>query len=380
MTEPRPVHHLPRWLLACAGLLMAGMVMCPARVSAQDAARPTGDFVLSQLEKAQQALATQAQQRPELPLTPVVQQLAKMGEVLRKQLGSNTAQPVDILGEAAKAQAKRASAAAQRAQSYLTVASGCQGEAAKALVAALALNVQQLAAQDASAKGMAPVIDAVETGDHQSLFVIHPGAMPLDFAVTGSDLLDPQCANPVVSLTDAQGKPVASQLVITAASPQRLAFKLADRSALALGGYVVHVVPQRKAFLLGCTKLPEAVAALQVVPRPEVQVEYTLSASCQASGSGGTMVLAHGRLTAAAHPGAAVPQVVDVSACPSPLSYTITATAHAGSDAPTTVGPITQPADAGITAGLPGGLSLSWNPAIHSLFVTTQANTCRGSE
>lgn len=359
---------------------MAGLIACPSRLPAQDAARPTGDFVLSQLEAAQQALMAQARQRPDLALAPVAQQLVQMGEALRGQLGSNATQPVEILGEAAKAQAKRAAAAAQRTQAYLAVVSGCRGEEAKALVAALALNVQRLAAQNASGKGMAPVIDAVETDDHQPLFVIHPGTEPLDLVLTGSDLLDPQCANPAVSLTDAQGQPAASQPVITAASPQRLALKLAGRAALAPGGYVLHVVPQRKAFLLGCTKLPEALAALQLAPRPEVRVDYALSAHCRAGGSDGEVALAHGSLSVAAQPGVAVPQLVDVSACPNPVSYTITASAHFGDGEQATTGPVTQAADAGITVGLPGGLTMSWNPAIHSLFVARQAKLCRGSD
>lgn len=369
-----------RLLLACAGLLLACLAVCPGRASAQDAARPTGDFVLSQLEAARQALAAQAQQRPDLALAPVVQQLGQMGEALRGRLGSDAAQPLEILGDAAKAQAKRAGAAAQRTQAYLAVVSGCRGEEAGALVAALALNVQRLAAQDASGKGMAPVIDAVEAGDHHPLFVIHPEAATLDFVLAGSDLLDPRCANPTVSLTDAQGKPVASQPVITAASPQRLALQLAGRAGLAPGGYVLHVVPQHKAFLLGCTRLPEAVAALQSAPRPEVRVDYTLSARCRASGRDGEVLLAHGSLPVAAQSGVAVPRPVDVSACPNPESYTIAASAHFGGGEQATAGPITQAADAGITAGLPGGLTLSWNPAIHSLFVTRQTEVCRGSD
>jgi hypothetical protein len=43
-----------------------------------------------------------------------------------------------------------------------------------------------------------------------------------------------------------------------------------------------------------------------------------------------------------------------------------------------TVGPISQIASAGITAGLPGGLSLSWDPSVHQLVVRPAASSCKG--
>jgi hypothetical protein len=42
------------------------------------------------------------------------------------------------------------------------------------------------------------------------------------------------------------------------------------------------------------------------------------------------------------------------------------------------VGPITQSADATITAGLPGGLTLSWDPSVRRIFVRSGVNACKG--
>jgi len=107
-----------------------------------------------------------------------------------------------------------------------------------------------------------------------------------------------------------------------------------------------------------------------------VVIDYTLSATCRGQGQ---LTLGHGSLPAIAKQGVTVSQPIDAAACANPESYTISATAHFGDGDQATVGPVTQPADAGITAGLPGGLTLSWNPAIHSLFARAEANMCRGS-
>jgi len=346
-----------------------------AKAGAQDAARPTGDYVLAQLDAARQALAQRAKARPDPALADAERQLGQIGDALRQQLGSATAQPIEILGDKAKAATMRANAAAQRTQAFLKVSAACRGSDAKSLAAALALAVGQLASASGSAKSP-PVIDAVETTDQQPLFVIHPAEQPLAFAVLGANLLDAQCANPQLSLTDAQGKPVDTQPVITGITPQRIALRFASTAGLQPGGYVLHVVPQRKAFLVGCTKQPEAVATLQVAPPLHVVIDYTLSATCRGQGQ---LVLGHGSLPAIAKQGATVSQPIDATACTRPESYTVSATAHFGDGDQATVGPVTQPADVGITTGLPGGLTLSWNPSIHSLFARAEANVCRGS-
>ncbi|MBD8872450.1 hypothetical protein [Rhodanobacter sp. DHB23] len=369
--------HGPRRLpavLAGLGLLLAAAGW-NGRIAAQDAARPTGDYVLAQLDAARQALAQRTQARPDPALSTVGQQLAQIGDALRQQLGSATAQPVEILGGRIKGAALRANAAAQRTQAYLKASAACRGGDAQALATSLALAVDQLARAAPADKPSPPVIDAVETPDQQPLFVIHPADQPLAFVVLGANLLDAQCANPQLSLTDAQGRPVDAQPAITSITPQRIALTLANTASLKPGGYVLHVVPQRKAFLVGCTRQPEAVATLQVAPPLQVGIDYTLTASCRGQG---TLTLGHGSLPAITRRNAAVSQAIDGTACANPQSYTVSATAHFGDGDQATVGPITQSADAGITAGLPGGMTLSWDPTVHMLFVRSGAPVCLG--
>lgn len=361
-------------LLAGSVLLLAAGGWGTGAV-AQDAARPTGDYVLAQLDAAQQGVAQQAKTHPDAALGAVVQQLGQMEDALRKQLGSAMNQPIEIMDGKVKGAAQRANAAAQRAQAYLKAVAACRGGDAQALAASLALAVDQLARAPATDKATAPVIDAVETPEQQPLFVIHPTDQPLAFVVRGTNLLDPQCANPQLSLTDAQGQPLAVQPVITGITPQSIALKLANTAGLKPGGYVLHVVPQRKAFLVGCTKQPEAVATVLVAPSLQVAIDYTLTASCRGQG---TLTLGHGSLPAIARRGASVSQAIDTASCANPDSYTISATAHLGGSDQVTVGPITQPADAGITAGLPGGLTLSWDPSVHTLFARSGAAVCPG--
>lgn len=383
MTEPRRIRWSLRLLPAFAGLVLllaaGGWGAGPA--AAQDAARPTGDYVLAQLDAARQALALRAGNHPDPTLAAVDRQLGQIGDALRQQLGGAAAQPVEILDDKTKAVAMRANAAAQRTQAWLKASAACRGSDAKALATALALAVEQLATAPAVGKPAQPVINAVETPDQQPLFVIHPVDKPLAFDVLGANLLDAQCANPQVSLTDAQGKPVDAQPVVTSITPQRIALKLASTAGLKPGGYVLHVVPERKAFLVGCTKQPEAVAALQVASPLQVTIDYTLTATCGGQGAGGAqLTLGHGSLPVITRQSATVSQPIDVSTCVDPRSYTISATAHFGSGDQAAVGPVTQPADAGITAGLPGGLSLSWDPTIHTLFARSGAKTCLGTD
>ncbi len=75
---------------------------------------------------------------------------------------------------------------------------------------------------------------------------------------------------------------------------------------------------------------------------------------------------------------ATVAQHVDLAGCVNPGSYTITATVASGDGPGTSVGPVTQSAAAGITAGLPGGLSLSWDPSVQQIFVRPSTGTCKG--
>lgn len=378
---------LRRWLDSVAAVSCARRV-CVTRLlfglfafglashaAAQMAPRLTGDVVISHLETAQHDLATRANALHDARLTSTGQRLAQMSDALRKALAANSAKPVEIIDEQTRAMALRADAAAQQTQVYLATSNGCIGDDAKAMVEALAVSVDQLAAAANSSKTAQPVISAVETLDHQPLLAIHADNHPLTLALVGTNLSDPQCADPQISVTDAKGAPFDGQPAITGVSPSRIELKWPSGNAFKPGSYVLHVVPKRKAFLVGCAAQPEATAAIQVAQPLKFSVSYVLSAVC---GAGGNTPLSTGTMPDITTHGATVSRQVDTSACADPVSYTISAKASLGDGNSASIGPITQSADASITAGLPGGLSLSWDPSIHQLFVRSGANMCKG--
>ena len=355
------------------GLLALGL---GGHASAQMAPRLTGDTVISQLDAAQHDLAARANVLHDTRLAATSQRLVQMAEALRKALGSNTAKPIETIDEQTKAMALRGDAAAQRTQMYLTTSSGCMGDDAKAMIEALAVTVDQLAAAANSSKAAQPVINAVETLDHQPLFAIHPDSKPLTLALVGVNLSDPQCADPQITVTDEKGASLDAPPTITGLLPNRIELKWPSGSAFKPGSYVLHVVPKRKAFLVGCTAQPEATAAIQVATPLKFSVSYALSAIC---GGGSNKPLSMGVMPDITAYGATVSRQVDTSSCVNPVSYAITAKASFGDNSNTSIGPITQSADATITAGMPGGLSLSWDPSVHQLFVRSGANLCKGA-
>lgn len=375
---PAPAHTLRsstvlRWGMALAGCALA------APAGAQLAPRLTGEAVIAQLDSAQRDLAARAQASADPQLAATSGRLARIASDLRAALGgADATRPVDLIDARAQAKARRAQAAAQRTRAYLDIADGCLGGDASAITDALAASVKRLAEAADSSREAQPVIDAVETLDHQPLFAVQPGDKPLAFALVGANLSDAQCADPQITATDAQGAPLAVQPVITGVSPARIELKLPPSQMLDPGNYVLHVVPRRKTFLLGCTVQPEAVAVVQVARSPQLSVDYTLTAMCAADGGAQKSVpLGAGTLPDIAY-GSTVSQQIDTTACGDPLSYALTATVRRGDGSRASVGPIVQSANASITAGLPGGLSLSWNPSVHTMFVRSGANTCKG--
>ncbi|GAA0263484.1 hypothetical protein [Rhodanobacter caeni] len=375
---PAPAHTLRsstalRWGMALAGCALA------APAGAQLAPRLTGEAVIAQLDSAQRDLAARAQASADPQLAATSGRLARIASDLRAALGgADATRPVDLIDARAQAKARRAQAAAQRTRAYLDIADGCLGGDASAITDALAASVKRLAEAADSSREAQPVIDAVETLDHQPLFAVQPGDKPLAFALVGANLSDAQCADPQIIATDAQGAPLAVQPVITGVSPARIELKLPPSQMLDPGNYVLHVVPRRKTFLLGCTVQPEAVAVVQVARSPQFSVDYTLTAMCAADGGAQKSVpLGAGTLPDIAY-GSTVSQQIDTTACGDPLSYALTATVRRGDGSRASVGPIVQSANASITAGLPGGLSLSWNPSVHTMFVRSGANTCKG--
>lgn len=344
------------------------------------AARLSGQVALDEINAATTALAAQPKATSSSPLASVEQRLADMAKTLQA-LRSDLDKPVETIGDAARARVLRAHAAAARVQAYLAASGGCQGADASAMQAALAAGVARLATDTKSAK-LVPVVDGVETLAHQPLFVLHQGMGPMVFALSGVNLVDTQCADPQVTATDSTGQPLSSQPNVTGAAPGRIEMRWPNAGALPAGSVVLHVATQRKAFLLGCTALPEASAVIQVAPSVQYQVEYVLTASCPASAAtgspAGAVPLAHGKMPLLAGYGITVSQPVDTSACAEPQSYSVSATVAGSDGSRVAAGPFTQSAQASITAGLPGGLTLSWSPSAQTLFVRSGLKTCKG--
>jgi hypothetical protein len=166
--------------------------------------------------------------------------------------------------------------------------------------------------------------------------------------------------------------------MLSGASPARLELKWPDAGKLAAGPVVLHVVAQRKAFLVGCTALPEATATIEVAPAANYRVDFTLDAICPATGDPDRVVpLGKGTLTLAGA-GKSASQPVSTAACAEPSAYRLGATVTAPDGAPASAGPFTQPAQASITAGLPGGLTLSWDPTVQAVFVRAGTTSCKG--
>ncbi|THD04852.1 hypothetical protein [Rhodanobacter lindaniclasticus] len=367
-----------------AGIAMAMLAVglaspgpAAGQATPQIAPRLTGELIGAQLDAAQHDLAARATESSGSSLAATSRKLGDLGRDLRKALGKDMAKPIDTLGNDEKAQAYRAEAVVQRAQAFLEASKGCLGQDVIAMADALARTVALKATASGGSK-LPPVINGVETLDRRPLFVLHGDGTGAAFALTGENLFDAQCASPVVSATDAQGKSQAVQPEVTGVLPNRIELKL-PAGPLPSGSYVLNVVAQRKVFLLGCTAQPPASAVLEVAPAPKVSVSYSVTQTCPAPGGGqgralpaitGDMPVGTGKGTVAKY--------VAVNGCADPLSYAISATVTFGDGHSSTVGPISQIASAGITAGLPGGLSLSWDPSVHQLVVRPAASSCKG--
>lgn len=360
-----------RVLSGCLALGLAGTTV------AQIAPRPTGITVIGQLEAAQKGLAARAASVPGSSLAATSQQLTELADGLRRSLGEDADKPLDLIGKDTKAIAYRASAAAQRTQAYLDATQGCLDADAMAMGQALATTVKLLAGASGGSANP-PVIDAVETQDHRPLFLLRHSGQEVAFALTGANLFDAQCPDPVVSATNGQGQPQALQPTVTGVLPNRIELKLPASGQLEPGSYVLHVATRRKAFLVGCTAQPEAIAALQVAPPAKVSVAYALTATCRAGDSDHALPPVTGNFPDA-NAGGVTPQRIVMNGCADPVSYAITATVAFADGHSESVGPFSQIASAGITAGLPGGFSLSWDPSVRELFVHASTGKCKGA-
>lgn len=374
--HPRAAGMASPWCTAvCIALALAAAVAAPAR--AQDVAtRLTGARVLENLQKAGQAIGARAEATHDGDLRKIGERLAQMQSALRKELGGDADQPLAIVDAQSRADATRANAAAQRAQAWLDAAPGCDAAETRAMTAALALTVERLAADTASQKDPLPVINGIETvEDHRPLFVLQPGEQAPKFVLAGENLVDPQCANPTVTALDAKGRPVPAQPRVIAAQGGQVELVWPGVDKLAPGGYVLQLAAKRKAFLFGCVAEPVANAALQVSSPLRSTVSYTLSATC----SGGADVqLDQASLPPIGARNQTVTHAVGGSACANPVSYTVAASVASSDGQAFPAGPVTQPADASITLGLKGGLTLNWDPTVRQIVVRSGALACKG--
>lgn len=361
--------------VSAAGWLACLALAWTPAVPAQLAPRLTAQMVVDELSAAQASLKPLAATAAQPPLLSVQRQLASMADTLRVSMGGRAAKPLERVGDGLRASILRGHAAASRVRAYVSVAGKCHGTDEIAMQTALLEGVALLATASDTAAAI-PVIYAVETMQHQPLFAIHQGGRPLSFALIGTNFADLKCADPHVRATDPSGHALLTQPTLTGASNDRMELRWPDPASLPVGSVVFHVAAEHKAFLVGCSALPLASAVIQVLPIPRVEVTYRLDAAC--TGSHGLRLLGHGKLPALVGPTAMVSSRVDTGACAALQSYRLTATVTRSDGSHESVGPFTQSAQAAMTVGLPGDLSMSWRPEVQTLFVSSGAALCQG--
>jgi hypothetical protein len=359
------------WVFAmCGGLLVTGTT---CHVAAQIAPRLTGEAVIARLNTARQDLSARANALHDDGLTAASAQLGSMADDLRKSLGDKANQPADLLDDSKRVAVMRADAAVQRTRAYLDNAQGCPGSDAKAVSDGLVASIDRLAKASGSSKAT-PVVSSVETMDHRPVFALHPGNTPLELALVGTNLSDPQCADPQVSAIDEKGKLLNTQPMVTGVLPTRIELKFPDGAGSQSGVFLLRVVAKHKVFLRGCTAQPEALAALQVAPPLRVTVTYNLQAVC----NGERVTVESGNLPDIVAYGATSSHQVAATSCADPSRYAIAAKVVFGDGSSSSVGPVEQSAVADITVGLPAGLTMSWSPSTRTVFVRSAAGVCKG--
>ena len=346
------------------------LFLLSAPALAQMPPRLTPAAAADQLDAARQRLAGQA------GTAAVARQLQSLGQGLRTTLADRLAQPLTALGDRERGIVLRAHAAAQLAEDFADAAAGCREGERASMASALALSVQRLAQAPAEAKPMQATIERVEAKDQPALFALRAGTGPVALALVGSELSDPQCPDPQVTATDASGAPLPVQPRITGVAPNRVELAW-DTGRLAPGAYLLHVRPRHKAFLVGCSMQPEAAVALQLVSPAKFTVGYAIEGTCGRDAPR-TVALGKGTLPPLEGYGAIVAQAVDTSGCADPVAYRVSATVGYADGANAAAGPFEQNADANLTVGLPGGLTLNWDPAVRQLFVRSGAPMCKG--
>lgn len=350
-------------------MLSLGCLLAVSAVArAQLPPRLTASAVADQLDAARQRLPGQAD---------TAHRLDAMAHNLRAALAGHLDQPLTALDDRDRGLVLRAHAAASLATDFADAASGCRADETSAMGQALALSILRLDQATAENKPMQATIERVETMDRLPAFALRATEKPVALALVGSELSDPQCPDPQVSLTDPEGAALPEQPRITGVLPSRVELTWPSTATVKPGSYLLHVRPQRKAFLVGCTAQPEAVVAVRLVPPPRFVVGYTLEATCGRTHPN-EVTLGKATLPPLEGYGATVAQTIDTSACMDPVAYRISATVGYADNASASAGSFEQSADANLTVGLPGGLSLTWDPAVRQLFVRSGAPVCKG--
>ncbi|WP_232821568.1 hypothetical protein [Acidithiobacillus ferrivorans] len=372
------------WFIVASVL---SMMVVPA--SAQDVALMTAAQSIHELELVREALAKHLQSSPARKSLPKVREdINKLINALRGEPNKYSHQTLAILNSKERTLVLRAYAVAQRTESYLHASDGCIGSEGSAMAAVLLSSVQQLT--DVSSGGGVSsnpaVIYAIETTNHRHpLFVIRQGGVLRAITLTGVNLTDPQCANPAVEVTNAQGNVLGTQPRIEAATPTRIMLRWPDLARLVPGSYVLHVTPRRNHFLFGCSLQAhgQAVGFFRVIPAPQITVSYLLSAVCQKTDEVNSKVQTKVHSSGILAPmGASLDfssKSIHLQACVNPVTYSLLAKANYGDGIGKSVGPISQPANANITLGFPGNLSVTWNPSSQRLFSHLSQNRCMKS-
>lgn len=365
------------WALAWALALACAGGIAPA--AAQTDPRLTGGTVLTQLEAAQRDLAARAATLPDSSLSAAAGHLGTLVDGIRKAIGGESGKRLDKIDDESEGKVLRGQAAALLTQAWLSASTGCTDSDATTTAAALTTALARLAAAKASSNSAQAVIQSVETTDRRAVFAVNSDVKDATLVVNGLNLHDSKCDDPAVTATDEAGAPLAAQPVVTAVAPSRLELRLPP--GLAAGPYVLHVVPKRKSRFLGCEKQPEASAVLNVVPPLSVAVSYMVQPVCLVTKNRKSVEqeqpAVSGSLPPLARSATVVTAQVPVPACEFPVSYAISAQATFGDGHVARVGPISQSASAGITTGIPGGVSLSWDPNIRQLLATLAAGNCK---
>ena len=339
--------------------------------------RLTGTAMVGQLEAAQRDLSARAAQFPDPKLSSASQRLADLAANFRKELGNDADKPVGKLSDSTQIHALQVRAATLQAKAYLGGCEGCLNGDAAVMSEALVANIDLLIGKPSSSSAEQPVIDGIETLDHRPIFAVLGGASDVAIAITGSNFHDAKCDDPVVTATNDKGVLADEQPTVTSVLPNRIELKLPKK--LDAGAYILHVNTKHKSRFVGCSASPEAASALQVAPPLKISAAFTLVPVCRSKSAGehDADAIADSLPDITAY-GSTVSHPIATTTCPEPVAYKLSAKATLADGSTVTAGPISQNSDAAMTLGIPGGLTMSFDPSVQTVFLKATATPCKG--